>query len=77
MSGRSDGIDILWETLTEDLNPVEAGRLSVNILEEPVAGIRYAYFRVYFHRQSPLVLCMCIQGDEDVGSSDLCLWGSS
>lgn len=34
-----EGLELIWETLTEDLAAVQAGKLSVNILDEP-PGIR-------------------------------------
>lgn len=33
------GLELVWETLTEDLTAVQAGKLSINIINEP-AGIR-------------------------------------
>lgn len=34
-----EGLDLVWETLTEDLVAVQAGKLSVNIIEDP-PGLR-------------------------------------
>lgn len=34
------GLELVWETLTEDLNAVQAGKLSLVVNDEP-AGIRY------------------------------------
>ena len=35
-----EGLDLVWETLTEDLVAVQAGKLSVNIIDDP-PGLRW------------------------------------
>lgn len=36
----ADGVELVWETLTEELTAVQAGKLSISVITEP-AGIRW------------------------------------